>query len=222
MTAVPVVVLDLETVPLAAALEAPYPSEERQPPANYKAEDAIARWREADRQKWRDDRVKACSVNPRLGRIVCAATPTDTVLAPREADEPALLRAVWAWLAASGGRVVTWNGAFDLRFLLVRSLAHRVAPTVDPFTIGRWFHRYQTTPHFDCKSVLLNGDVKVAGEGLAEWGAFLGLGTKADGRSGADVWPLYQAGDLEAIRTYCQQDAALTHAIYDTLAPYFG
>jgi hypothetical protein len=35
-------VLDIETVPTDAALAMPYPAADRQPPANYKSDDAIA------------------------------------------------------------------------------------------------------------------------------------------------------------------------------------
>ena len=60
-------IIDIETVPLASALAAPYPEAERQPPSNYKNADAIERWHEKDRAEWQASRVKACSLDPRLG-----------------------------------------------------------------------------------------------------------------------------------------------------------
>jgi predicted PolB exonuclease-like 3'-5' exonuclease len=87
--------------------------------------------------------------------------------------------------------------------------------------VRNWFRKYATAPHFDCKAVLLNWDVRVAGEGLSEWATFLGLPPKTDGMSGADVYPLYQGGHLDEIAEYCAQDVAATKAIYEKLAPVF-
>ena len=46
------VVLDIETVPIAASLAVPYPAADRDPPASYKSDESIQRWREADAVKW--------------------------------------------------------------------------------------------------------------------------------------------------------------------------
>lgn len=216
------IVIDVETVPLAESLLAPYPEATRQPPANYKSEEAITKWRDADRASWAEARVKECSLNPRLGRLVVFGSSAGVLTAPTEQDEPALLEAAWALIRGAAGRVVTWNGTFDLRFLLIRSLAHGIRPGVRAEVIRQWFARYHTYPHFDCKAVLLNWDVKIAGEGLNEWGAFFGLEGKTGGLTGKDVWPLYQAGDVAGIARYCEGDVALTQAIYDKIHHYFG
>lgn len=214
-------VLDIETIPLASALDAPYPEGQRTPPANYKSEEAIAKWREADRAKWAEERVKECSLNPRLGRILCVGTSEGLVMADTADEEMGLLQQTWAWLEAAGGNVVTWNGSWDLRFLLLRSLAHGVTPTVPTHTTRDWFRRFAYHPHFDCKAVLTNWDAPRAGEGLSEWAAFLGLPGKLEGLHGNDVWPLYQGGQLDEIAAYCAQDVAATEAIYERIAPYF-
>lgn len=215
-------ILDIETVPLAASMDAPYPEAERTPPANYKSEDAIARWRTADRAKWEQDRAKECSLNPRLGRILCVGTSAGLWMAPTEADEADVLRAAWDALATWEGQVVTWNGAWDLRFILMRSLYHGIAPTIRPDVVSAWFRKYTYAPHFDCKAVVLNWDVRVSGEGLSQWAEFLGVPGKLDGIGGADVYPLYLGGQLEEIAAYCQQDVAATKAIYERLVPMFG
>jgi hypothetical protein len=214
-------VLDIETVPLDASMHAPYPEADRNPPSNYKSEDAITKWRAIDRKRYTQDRAKECSINPRLGRILCVGTSDGLSMAAEAADEADTLRDTWAWIGKHDGQVVTWNGSWDLRFILMRSLKHGITPSVSADVVRNWFRKYATAPHFDCKAVLLNWDVRVAGEGLSEWATFLGLPPKTDGMSGADVYPLYQGGHLDEIAKYCAQDVAATKAIYEKLAPVF-
>lgn len=224
-------VLDIETIPLEASLTRPYPTD-RQPPANYKSEETIAKWRESDRQRWETDRAKEYSLNPRLGRVLClgwAVTDDDGVLlkhgveyAATEGQEFIALGHFWQKVAEESARVVTWNGNWDLRFLVMRSLACNVQPSIGGGLIREWFRKYVTQPHFDCKAVVLNWDVRVSGEGLDEWSKFLGLPGKSDGISGKDVWPLYQGGMHDEIAEYCMRDVLATTAVYERLVPYFG
>ena len=214
--------LDIETIPLEGALAAPYPAARRDPPSNYKSDEAIAKWRTADEARWREERAKECSLNPRLGRILVIGTDREMLVAPSASDEPEVLARAWDLLAEHGYRVVTWNGSWDLRFLLLRSMRHGIAlPAAAQPWVAQWFKRYSYSPHFDCKAVLLNWEVRVSGEGLTEWAEFLGLPGKLGGLSGADVWPLYQAGHIEEIVEYCQQDVAATRAVFDKVSPYF-
>lgn len=215
-------VLDIETVPLAASLNAPYPEADRNPPANYKSDDAITKWRAADRENWSKGWAKECSLNPRLGRVLCIGTNHGVNVARTEADEASILAEFWQNALVSNGEVVTWNGGWDLRFLVIRSLAHGIAPSLPSDTIRAWFKKYTTAPHFDCKMVLTNWEPYKAGEGLSEWGAFLGCGGKCEGMTGADVYPLYQLGQFDEIAAYCAQDVATTLAVYEKIAPMFA
>ena len=217
--------IDIETVPLASALAMPYPAEERTPPANYKNEDAIARWRESDQKRWAEERTKACSLNPRLGRVVCiglGGSTTGAILAREENEEAAVLDFFWGAVRENeSGLIVTWNGTFDLRFLVIRSLAHGIAPSVSTDIVRSWFARYRTYPHFDCKAVLTNWETRIEGEGLSEWSMFLGGDGKTQGMSGADVYPLYQLGHFDDIAAYCAQDVQATRDIYHRIAGMF-
>ena len=216
-------ILDIETVPLAASMDAPYPKDERNPPANYKSEEAIAKWRASDEQKWAGERAKECSLNPRLGRVLCIGTSDGLSMAREEGDDEAdVLRHFWQAVSEHDGQVVTWNGAWDLRFILMRSLYHGIVPTIGGQAIAAWFRKYQTSPHFDCKAVLLNWDVRVSGEGLDQWAQFFGIPGKLGGISGADVYPLYLAGHYDEIAEYCVQDVAATQAIYERIRGVFA
>ncbi len=227
------VVLDIETVPLAASLAVPYPAADRSPPATYKSDDAITRWRESDESAWRAARVKECSLNPRLGRVVVvgmidSGVPDHAVTAeaPTESDEADMLRDAWAVVAGCKGHVVTWNGSFDLRFLLVRSMLLGVDVPIGTTVVREWFRRYQTAPHCDVKALLTNWEPPTKGEGLDEWAQAFGVAGKTGGMNGAAVYPAYVAGDIVGIASYCLGDVAATsriyHAIGPTLDPEYG
>lgn len=222
--------LDLETLPLLSALTEPYPEGERPPPANYRDPVKIQEWRETDERKWRDGRVKQCSLNPRLGRILCvgmsSSDGTDAAVnfAKTEDDEASLLRIVWDEIGMEGGEVVTWNGGFDLRFLVIRSMVHRINPTVRAETIRGWFRRYSTYPHFDCRAVLNNWETFAEGEGLTEWAKFFGLLEREEAiknLTGADVSRLFAEGNLTLIEAYNAADIRDIKDIYERLAPTF-
>ena len=223
----PALVLDIETVPTAAALTEAYPEADRQPPANYKSDDAITRWRETDRAAWAAARQKECSLNPRLGRVVAIGTaPADASaavvvdLAPTEADEAALLERWWATVGGPvPARVVTWNGSWDLRFLVVRSIITGVRPTVSADRMASWFRRYSTATHCDVKAVLTHWEPPKAGEGLTQWAEAMGLPGKTAGVTGADVAGLVAAGAWAELLAYCGQDVETTAALYRRVGP---
>ena len=245
----PHLVLDIETVPTDAALAMPYPAADRQPPANYKSDDAIAAWRERDQADWERDRIKACSVNPRLGRIICIGYKLVSNAAPSAPDdqltldaavadetqmltafaadnEPAILRTIWRKIAQVDGNVVTWNGGWDLRFIVTRSLIHGIPLPPDALEFMDDWHRpyitYSSIPsHIDCKLWLVGSGI-VKGEGLDEWATAFGLPGKTDGLTGADVWPMYQAGRYDDIEAYCAKDVDATAAIFQRIAHCFG
>ena len=228
------VVLDIETVPLEASLAVAYPADDRNPPATYKSEEAITRWREADAVSWRAARVKECSLNPRLGRVVVvgmihsgpAGDSVGAAEARTEADESAMLLDAWHVVAGADGHVVTWNGSWDLRFLLVRSMLLGVPVPINTTVVREWFRRYQTAPHCDVKALLTNWEPPVKGEGLDQWAQAFGIAGKTGGMNGAAVYPAYVAGDMDAIAAYCLGDVEATsrlyHAIGPTLDPEYG
>ena len=212
-------VIDIETVPLAASMAAPYPAAERQPPANYRNADAIDAWRERDRLAWAQERAKTCSLSPRLGRVLCVgmATAGDEAVyyAATEDAEREVLRSFWD--EVNGYKVVTWNGSWDLRFLVVRSLLLGVTIPVDAHIVRAWAKPYNTVWHVDVKRALV-GDGIVKGEGLDEWAQAFGLPGKTDGWTGASVYPAYLDGRHAEIADYCRADVAATKALYLRLA----
>lgn len=45
----------------------------------------------------------------------------------------------------------------------------------------------------------------------------LGIPGKGDGPSGADVWPMVQAGKLDEVTAYCRADVERTRSLYQRL-----
>jgi predicted PolB exonuclease-like 3'-5' exonuclease len=207
-------VIDIETVPLAASMAQPYPEGERQPPAHYKNADAIDAWRERDRETWAQERAKTCSLSPRLGRVLCVgmAWADQQIVHYRrdEGDERKMLRAFWHDMTC---KAITWNGGWDLRFLIVRSLLLGVTIPVGSYILREWAKPYNTDWHTDVKRVLV-GDGIVKGEGLDEWAQAFGLPGKATGWTGASVYPAYLERRHDDIAEYCRADVLATRALY--------
>lgn len=218
-------VIDLETLPLASALAAPYPESERPHPQNYKAPEAIAGWREKDRAAWQEQRVKECSLTPRLGRIACIGVAEDdkdvmVLSSATEDGERAMLTRAWDYVL-SASRIVGFNSSFDLRFLVIRSIANGI--TFDNMERGKvrdWFKRYTTYPHFDCRAVLTGWDDRQSGK-LHEWCATFGIPV-GDMTSGADVYAFAQMGQWDKIAAHCKSDIELTRELYRRVSPLFA
>ena len=215
--------LDLETLPLESSLAAPYPDADRLPPSNYKNADAIASWREKDKAAWQEQRAKECSLTPRLGRVLALSYAVDdgdvqVRLAQTEHEEVLLLDAAWE-LIEDADRIVTFNGNFDLRFIAVRSIVHRIRPHANVGKVTDWFRRYSTYPHFDCRAVLTGWDDKVSGK-LTEWCATFGIACD-DPTTGADVMNMALAGDWAGITRHGHSDVTLTRELYKAIAPLF-
>jgi hypothetical protein len=216
--------LDLETLPLASSLAAPYPDAERLPPSNYKNPEAIASWRDKDRAAWSEQRAKECALTPRLGRVAALGFALDACdvnvrLAETESEEVVLLDAAWE-LIEDAGRIVTFNGSFDLRFLVVRSMIHGIRPHATVGKVADWFRRYSTFPHFDCRAVLTGWDDRQTGK-LHEWCQSFGIHCD-DTTTGADVFTFAQSGEWGKIDAHCKADVSSTRGLYHRIVPVFG
>lgn len=116
--------------------------------------------------------------------------------------------------------LVSWNGSgFDLPVLHYRSLLHGLAAprywdTGDDDNSFRWnnyLSRFHWR-HIDLMDVLAGYQARACAP-LDEIAVMLGLPGKL-GMSGARVWDQYLAGDIVAIRNYCETDVLNTYLVY--------
>ncbi|HEX9140124.1 MAG TPA: 3'-5' exonuclease [Steroidobacteraceae bacterium] len=116
--------------------------------------------------------------------------------------------------------LVSWNGSgFDLPVLNYRALKAGIsAPRYwesgeqDPaFRYNNYLSRYHRR-HLDLMDVL-SGYQPRARASLADMAALLGLPGKL-GFSGDQVWDAFQAGQLLAVRQYCEIDALNTYLVW--------
>jgi len=116
--------------------------------------------------------------------------------------------------------LVSWNGSgFDLPVLHYRALLHGVsAPryweTGEEDSSFRW-NNYLSRFHYRHTDLMdvLAGYQPRAGAPLDQVATMLRLPGKM-GMSGAKVWDAFQAGDLAAIRDYCETDVLNTYLVY--------
>ena len=117
-------------------------------------------------------------------------------------------------------QLVSWNGGgFDLPVLHYRCLVHglsapRYWDTGDDdreFRFNNYLSRYHTR-HIDLMDLLAlyQGRNYVPLDDLAK---LLGFPGKL-GMDGSQVWDAYQDGKIEAIRSYCETDAANTYLLF--------
>lgn len=221
---------DLESVPLAAALAAPYPKDKRNPPGNYSKPEAIAKWYEKDEAEWKADRSRECALSPRLGRIVAigfaVAGDNDdggpwTMAAHTEVAEAAIIAELWRQIEIRDGRIIGFNSlTFDVPFFLFRSMLNGVKPTVPVKTLRDWTRRYSYSPHYDVRAVLTGWDNRTTGT-LTDWASCLGIPCD-DTTKGSDIHALYQAGDFDAIAEHCRADVAVTKQLYERVSTIYG
>jgi len=116
--------------------------------------------------------------------------------------------------------LVSWNGGgFDLPVLNYRALLHgieaqRFWDTGEDDQSFKW-NNYQSRyhqRHTDLMDVLAGFQPR-ANAPLDKIATLLGFPGKM-GMSGAKVWDQYQAGEIKAIRDYCETDVLNTYLVY--------
>lgn len=137
-----------------------------------------------------------------------------------DAPESELLQRFFDGIERYTPTIVSWNGTgFDLPVLHYRALLHGIsAPRYweigdqdASFRYNNYLSRFHWR-HLDLMEVLGGFQVR-ANAPLEEVALMLGLPGKL-GMSGAEVWPRFQAGDLQRIRDYCEWDVLNTYLIF--------
>ena len=160
----------------------------------------------------------------RVVAIACALRSRDQLvlwsLGNLDSAEPELLQRFFDGIDKYSPELISWNGGgFDLPVLHYRALwagvqAPRYWETGEEdgtFRYNNYLSRYHWR-HLDLMDVL-SGFQARARASLADVAALLGFPGKL-GLSGERVWEAYLAGELAAVRRYCETDVLNTYLIY--------
>jgi predicted PolB exonuclease-like 3'-5' exonuclease len=213
----PVLCFDLETVPDVQGLRRLRP-QWRELDAAEVAERAFAERRErsgSDFLPLHLHRVVAigCAFRDDSGlRVRCLGTTED--------DEAKLIQDFFRLIDRYTPQLVSWNGGgFDLPVLHYRALIHSLtAPRYwelgeedREFKWNNYIGRYHTR-HLDLMDVLAMYQPR-ANAPLDELARLAGFAGKL-GMDGSRVWQAFAAGELAAIRDYCETDVVNTYLLY--------
>jgi predicted PolB exonuclease-like 3'-5' exonuclease len=132
--------------------------------------------------------------------------------------EKEILTKFWENLRGFKGTFVSFNGvAFDVPFIVKRSLYNGIKPTNNSFLDLKRFSRW---PHFDVKTVIADFDNYATGT-LATVCEFVGVESPKDGEIKADgVEKAFQEGKINLIAEYCVRDVIATYKCYLKVKDY--
>ena len=210
------VYFDIETVPcqlpgikeeFAAAVTAP---------ATHKKPKTIAAWLAENRDSEAEAAYLKTSFDGGMGQVCCISLAVDdeapvsySVVDLSRGDEIDVLKDFYSHLTDIGRAVFVGHNiiGFDLPFLWKRSMVLGIKP---PWSLPRnpkpWSEYTQDT-------MLLWDGQQRAGGSMDRICRLMGLPGKGD-VSGADVWPMAQAGKFTEIATYCEDDVIRTRAMF--------
>jgi hypothetical protein len=160
----------------------------------------------------------------RVIAISCALRERNTFIVWSLGDpqdpEGELLRRFFDGVEKYTPQLVSWNGGgFDLPVLHYRALVHSViaqrywdqGEDDRDFKWNNYISRYHTR-HLDLMDLLSLYQPRAAAP-LHDMARLLGFPGKL-GMDGSEVWDAYQRGELTAIRSYCETDAANTYLVF--------
>lgn len=160
----------------------------------------------------------------RVVAISCALRERDSFkvwsLGSPQDEEKTLISRFFEGIEKYSPQLVSWNGCgFDLPVLHYRSLIHGVralrywdwGDDDRDFKYNNYINRYHTR-HLDLMDLLGLHQTRnnVALDQICKLCGFPGK----IGMDGAQVWDAFQRGEIEAIRSYCETDAANTYLIF--------
>lgn len=140
----------------------------------------------------------------------------------KQCSEKEMLEDFWEG-AKSYDTFVTFNGrAFDVPFLLHRSVVHGVQPTVDLME-GRYLYQQRSAVHVDLQDQLTFYGAMSRKPSLHLFCRAYGIESpKAGGVAGDDVAALFNAGKFRDIAAYNARDVIATTALYEKWRTYLA
>jgi predicted PolB exonuclease-like 3'-5' exonuclease len=211
-----IVPFDIETIPVQDKSIIDSIASEIKPPATYKKPESIAEWIENNKQAAVDEAVAKTSFDGAYGQICCIGWCIDDgAIKSAVGTEKSIIETFFSDLISNNPRGIdcTFVGhnvsSFDLRFLFQRAIILGINPPAFlPFHVKPWDSRV-----FDTMTYFAGFGNRISLDKLSK---ALGLEGKT-GITGADVWPMYQAGRISEIAEYCEHDVELTRNVYKRL-----
>lgn len=189
-------------------------------PGAYKKPESIAEWLKENRDSEGEAAWLKASFDGGMGHVVCISLAVDDGPAVSYAvspagygtrdDEACVLQDFFSHLTDAGRSVLVGHNiiGFDLPFLWKRCMVLGVKPV-------SWFPRNPSKYSSEMVRDTMNlWDMEQrAGGSMDRICRLMGIPGKGD-ISGADVWPMVKAGDIESVAAYCRGDVERTRAMF--------
>jgi len=134
----------------------------------------------------------------------------------KNSSEKALLEAFFHLIETRAPQLVSFNGrGFDIPVLKYRAMAHGLS-CPRWFTQGDKWHNYDTrySPEYHCDLLEILSDFGASARcSMDEVAAVFGVPGKLD-TAGDNVRDMFEAGQIESIRHYCETDVITTMLIF--------
>lgn len=205
--------LDIETIPTQSESVLADLRASITPPGNIKKPESIDKWMDENLEAATKEAAAKTSFNPALGHICTIGwaiddDEPDAAHASTVAEEADILRAFFSTLAPAHRYVIVGHniGAFDLRFILCRSV---VLGVKIPRSLPRDPKPWDSTI-FDTMTAWAGARDRISMDNLC---AALGLPGK-DGFDGSMVAEAWANGEHDKIATYCADDVRKTRDVW--------
>jgi len=195
-------------------------------PGTYKKPESIAEWLRENRDSEGEAAWLKTSFDGGMGHVVCIGLavqdgpavsyqlPADGYCTNLRNEETRVLQDFFSHLTDAGHSVLVGHNiiGFDLPFLWKRCMVLGVKPPL-------WFPRNPSKYSSEMVRDTMNlWDMEQrAGGSMDRICRLLGIPGKGD-VSGADVWPMVKAGDVEAVAAYCRGDVERTRAMFKRMS----
>jgi hypothetical protein len=191
-----------------------------QAPAKYSKPESIAEWLRENREAEGESAWLKTSFDGGVGHVCCIALAVDdgparSYQVPADGygnrnHEAELLMAFFSDLADIGRSVLVGHNVigFDLPFIWKRCMVLGIKP---PSWFPRNPSKYSSEMVRD--TMLLWDQEQRHGGSMDRICKLLGIPGKG-GITGADVWPMVEAGDIEGVAAYCRADVERTRLMF--------
>lgn len=211
-----IVTFDIETIPTQSPEQIAYIASDIKAPGNIKLAASITAWEKENKQSAIDEAVAKTSFDGAYGSICCIGWAIgDGEVKSSIGLEKNIIEDFFDDLVLNNPRDLNMTfvghnvSSFDLRFLFQRAVILGIKPpSFIPFNSKSWDKQI-----FDTMTYWAGYGNRISLDKLSK---ALDLEGKT-GISGADVWPMYQAGKIIEIAEYCQHDVSLTRDVYNRL-----